>query len=144
MLSRNQIAEIYARYRGPVWRYIRCLTGSTDLAEDLCQEVFLRVVTGSSRYEDRGFERAWLFQITRNVVAEHWRKFESGGAAETRGSGRAAPMAGDARTVLLRDRQSHLLDVVAAEPTNPTRCSHVSVSTLLDVASFSITDGPAV
>jgi hypothetical protein len=41
-------------------------------------------------------------------------------------SGRAAPLAGDVRTVFLRDGQSHLLDVVAAEPTNPTRCSHVS------------------
>jgi DNA-directed RNA polymerase specialized sigma24 family protein len=57
MLSRDQIAEIYARYRGPVWRYVRRPTGSTDLAEDLCQEAFLRLVTGSSRYEDRSWER---------------------------------------------------------------------------------------
>jgi RNA polymerase sigma-70 factor (ECF subfamily) len=71
MLLRERATAIYVRHRMPVWRYLHRLTGSRDQAEDLCQEVFLRVVAGLERYEERGWERAWVFQIARRVLAEH-------------------------------------------------------------------------
>jgi len=53
---------------------VRSATGSADLADELTQEVFLRVVRSGARYEPRGTERAWLFSIARNLVADHFRR----------------------------------------------------------------------
>jgi len=46
---------------------------STVDAEDLTQEVFLRVVRSLSGYEERQSERAWVFRIARNVRHDFWR-----------------------------------------------------------------------
>jgi RNA polymerase sigma-70 factor (ECF subfamily) len=42
-------------------------------AEDLTQEVFVRVLRGLDSYEERQLERAWVFRIARNVWLDHWR-----------------------------------------------------------------------
>jgi RNA polymerase sigma-70 factor (ECF subfamily) len=57
-----------------VRQYLRALTGSAELAEDLAQDVFVRVVRGADRYEPRERERAWLFRIARNAALDHRRR----------------------------------------------------------------------
>jgi RNA polymerase sigma-70 factor (ECF subfamily) len=42
-------------------------------AEDLTQEVFLRVVKAIPAYQERNLERAWVFRIARNVRLDEWR-----------------------------------------------------------------------
>jgi RNA polymerase sigma-70 factor, ECF subfamily len=45
-----------------------------DTVEDMVQDVFLRAWAAMRRgYGSRGEERAWLFQIARSVVIDHWR-----------------------------------------------------------------------
>jgi len=70
----DQAAGFFHRHRTRVFRYIRRAVGSTDLAEDLSQEVFLRVVRGMPSYEDRQLETSWVFRIVRRVLADHWRQ----------------------------------------------------------------------
>jgi RNA polymerase sigma-70 factor (ECF subfamily) len=48
--------------------------GRADLAEDLTQEVFLRVVRVADGFEARGRDRAWLFTIARHVLIDHARQ----------------------------------------------------------------------
>jgi RNA polymerase sigma-70 factor (ECF subfamily) len=67
-------AEVFERHRAALRRYVRSATGSGDLAEELTQEVFLRVVRSGASYEPRGTERAWLFSIARNLVVDHFRR----------------------------------------------------------------------
>jgi RNA polymerase sigma-70 factor, ECF subfamily len=67
-------AALFEKYRQPLRRYFRFATGSADLAEDLTQDVFVRVVRGVDRYEPRERERAWLFRIARNLVTDHARR----------------------------------------------------------------------
>lgn len=50
------------------------MCGRTDVAEDLTQEVFLRVVRHQDRYEPRDSERGWLFRIARNLLADRGRR----------------------------------------------------------------------
>jgi RNA polymerase sigma-70 factor, ECF subfamily len=67
-------AGFFDRHHVRVFRYLRRAVGSTDVAEDLSQEVFLRVVRGLPSYEHRQQETAWVFRIVRNVLADHWRR----------------------------------------------------------------------
>lgn len=66
-------ARLFERHHLVVFRFLRRMTGSLSLAEDLTQEVFLRVVRGIDSYEERSRETSWIFRIARNVLADRHR-----------------------------------------------------------------------
>lgn len=72
--SADLAAALYERHGRSVRQYLRALTGSVDVAEDLAQDVFLRVVRHAHGYEPRERERAWLFRIARNAALDHHRR----------------------------------------------------------------------
>lgn len=65
--------ELFDRHHLAVFRYFRRLVGERQQAEDLAQEVFLRVIRGSETYRDQERETAWIFTIARNVFRDHKR-----------------------------------------------------------------------
>ena len=67
-------AGLFERHGRSLRQYLRALTGSVELAEDLAQDVFVRVVRSADRYEPRERERAWLFRIARNAALDHRRR----------------------------------------------------------------------
>src|SRR4051812_40608781 len=52
------------------------MVGDRSLAEDLTQEVFLRVYQGLPRFSLRSKFTTWLFQVTKNRVLDELRAFE--------------------------------------------------------------------
>jgi RNA polymerase sigma-70 factor, ECF subfamily len=67
---------IVRTYETPVHNYILRLTGDRSLAEDLTQEVFVRVMHGLPRFSLRCKFSTWLFQITKNRVLDELRARE--------------------------------------------------------------------
>jgi RNA polymerase sigma-70 factor (ECF subfamily) len=67
---------ILRMYEQPVFNYILRLTGDRSLAEDLTQEVFLRVYQGLPRFSLRSRFTTWLFQVTKNRVLDELRALE--------------------------------------------------------------------
>jgi RNA polymerase sigma-70 factor (ECF subfamily) len=63
-------------YRVPVFNYVLRLTGDRANAEDLTQEVFLRVYQGLPRFSGRCTFTTWLFQVTKNRVLDEFRMRE--------------------------------------------------------------------
>ena len=64
-------------YETPVYNYVLRLTnGDRTLAEDLTQEVFLRVFQGLPRFSMRCKFTTWLFQVTKNRVLDELRARE--------------------------------------------------------------------
>ncbi len=57
-----------------LYGFVSRLSGSRRNAEELVQEVFLRVVSSIASYQHQGRFDAWLFQIARHVVLDAWRK----------------------------------------------------------------------
>ena len=73
--DRHALAEIYAAHQPVLFRFIVSRTGDFNKAEDLCSEVFLRMLEGISSYEDRGFPfSAWLFRIARDRIVDDRRR----------------------------------------------------------------------
>jgi RNA polymerase sigma-70 factor (ECF subfamily) len=62
--------RVFEQHGTVVHRYFKRLTGDPAAAQDLTQEVFLRVVRGGDRYQHRDRERAWVFRIARNVLLD--------------------------------------------------------------------------
>jgi RNA polymerase sigma-70 factor (ECF subfamily) len=67
---------ILRTYETPVYNYVLRLVGDRALAEDLTQEVFLRVVQGLPRFSLRCQFTTWLFQVTKNRVLDELRAVE--------------------------------------------------------------------
>ena len=67
---------IVRTYEVPVFNYVLRLVGDRSLAEDLTQEVFLRVFQGLSSFSLRSRFTTWLFQVTKNRVLDELRAHE--------------------------------------------------------------------
>lgn len=67
--------EIYTRYVGRVYKYLRARTGNEENAADLTQQVFLQALNALPKYQERGLPlAAWLFRISRNVANDAHRR----------------------------------------------------------------------
>jgi RNA polymerase sigma-70 factor (ECF subfamily) len=67
---------IVRAYEVPVFNYILRLVGNRAQAEDLTQEVFLRVFQGLPKFSLRSKFTTWLFQVTKNRVLDELRASE--------------------------------------------------------------------
>ena len=67
---------IVRAYETPVFNYVFRLVGERSLAEDLTQEVFLRVFQGLPNFSLRCRFTTWLFQVTKNRVLDELRANE--------------------------------------------------------------------
>lgn len=63
----------FDRHRGAVREYARSVVCEAAAADDLVQEVFLRVWTRAEQFADRGEPRAWLLRITLNLALNRLR-----------------------------------------------------------------------
>lgn len=68
----HNFGPLYERYFPRIYAYCLRRTGRPEVAEDLTSAVFTRALAGLAGYRG-GSVGAWLFQITHNVVANHWR-----------------------------------------------------------------------
>lgn len=66
--------DLIARWHSPLWQYIRRMTGRDDEAQDILQDVWLRVIRGIARMRDGSRLRGWLFGITRRVLMDRLRR----------------------------------------------------------------------
>ena len=67
---------IVRAYERPVYNYVLRLVGDRALAEDLTQEVFLRVYQGLPGFSLRSRFTTWMFQVTKNRVLDELRSIE--------------------------------------------------------------------
>jgi len=61
------------RYRQALFSWFIGMTGSRSDAEDLFQEVWIRIIRNSDRFKNVSF-RAWMWQIARNLLIDFRRK----------------------------------------------------------------------
>lgn len=65
--------ELFDRHHLTVFRYLRRVTGDKELAEDLTQETFVRVIRGLETYDPRDRDLAWLLRIAKRLLMDHQR-----------------------------------------------------------------------
>jgi len=65
---------LLTRHRKPVFNFILRFVGSRELAEDLLQETFLRVIKGAENYKRKAKFTTWLYTIARNLCVDQSRR----------------------------------------------------------------------
>ena len=66
--------ELIERYQHRLLRYLLFLTGKREVAEDLFQETWMRVLLRGGQYNGKARFDTWLFTIARNLVIDLSRK----------------------------------------------------------------------
>jgi RNA polymerase sigma-70 factor (ECF subfamily) len=70
--------QLYDRYAGQIYRFVRARVHDDGLAEDLTAEVFLNALRHIKRYCDQGRPfSCWLYRIAANAIASHYRNQRS-------------------------------------------------------------------
>ena len=82
---------LYGRWRRPVYRFLVRQCASAGIADELYQDVWLRVVNARRRYTVVARFSTWLFRIAHNRLIDHWR-------AESRKPVAEMPVADDCAT----------------------------------------------
>jgi len=67
----GRLEVLFDRHQPALMRYFNYLTGNRTLSEDLAQDAFVRVLKYRHTYQPGANFRAWLYQIGRNVYADH-------------------------------------------------------------------------
>jgi len=65
---------LYSRHRGALYRYLMRQARDGEIANDLFQEVWSRVIVNRSRYEPRAKFRTFLFTLAHNCFIDHCRR----------------------------------------------------------------------
>ncbi|MDW7679009.1 MAG: RNA polymerase sigma factor [bacterium] len=66
--------QLVEKYKLPIINFCLRFSGNKDDAEDLAQDVFVRVFQAAERYEDRAKFSTWLYRIAVNLCLNHQRR----------------------------------------------------------------------
>jgi len=72
--DREAFAELVRRYQRPVYNFVIRQVRHPGTAEDVTQEVFVRVVQNAAEFKHEARFTTWLYTIARNLCIDHLRK----------------------------------------------------------------------
>ncbi|AKC85480.1 RNA polymerase sigma factor [Pseudoxanthomonas suwonensis] len=64
---------LYARHRGPLFRFLLGQLRDRPLAEEVYQDVWQRVITAREGWRPEAAFSTWLYRIAHNRLNDHWR-----------------------------------------------------------------------
>src|SRR5260221_10697642 len=67
---------LYARHKGGLFRYVLRGVKIRAVAEELYQEIWIRVIEARERYAPSARFTTWLYTIAHNRLVDHWRRRE--------------------------------------------------------------------
>jgi RNA polymerase sigma factor (sigma-70 family) len=68
-----KLGILFERYHRPLFDFLARMTGNAAAAEDLVQDVFVRVLKYRATWRDEGRFETWLFRIARNARADYFK-----------------------------------------------------------------------
>jgi RNA polymerase sigma-70 factor (ECF subfamily) len=70
------IIELIKRYKSKVYTYILLNVKERELAEDIFQETFIKVIKSlrKGRYMEKGIFLSWVVRISHNLIIDHYRR----------------------------------------------------------------------
>jgi RNA polymerase sigma factor (sigma-70 family) len=68
-----KLGLLFERYHAGLFDFLSRMTGDRTSAEDLVQDIFVRVLKYRATYRDDGSFETWLFRIARNARADYFR-----------------------------------------------------------------------
>ena len=73
----QQATLLFERYHKRIFNFLARMTMDRDLAEDLTQNVFLRIIKYRTSYRDGNRFQSWIYQVARNVFSDHYQSHKN-------------------------------------------------------------------
>ena len=73
----QQASLLFDRYHRRLFNFLARMTPDREAAEDLTQNVFLRMLKYRNSYREGAKFQSWIFQVARNVFADHYQEVKS-------------------------------------------------------------------
>ncbi len=114
LMTRYQQGQVHAfdillsRHKTPVYNFLYRSVKDKAIAEDMLQEVFLRIVKSAQRYKQKAKFTTWMYTIARNLCIDRSRRMKHRRAASLE-----APLYGS--------EKRNLHDKLASEKPGPDR-----------------------
>lgn len=70
----DKASELFERYHRQLYGFLLKMSRDQEVARDLVQNVFYRLIKYRHTYSEVNPFRAWIYQIARNAFADHLRK----------------------------------------------------------------------
>lgn len=70
----SKLGLLFERYHAALFDFLSRTTGDRAAAEDLVQDVFVRILKYRQTYRDQSCFETWMFRIARNSRTDHFRK----------------------------------------------------------------------
>ena len=113
--------EILKRHRHGVFNFILRFLGNRETAEEVFQEVFIKIHKAADRYLPNGKFSTWLYTITRNQCVDTFRRLKLRETMSLDGSG--------------REEETKLVDTIASDTVAPDILSSAhEIQTVLELA----------
>lgn len=71
---REIFQRFYDRYHQDLFQFLFYMVKNREQAEDLVQEVYIKLLQSYTRFEGRSSEKTWLFSIARHAAIDWFRK----------------------------------------------------------------------
>jgi RNA polymerase sigma factor (sigma-70 family) len=68
----QQATLLFERYNKRIFNFLARMTMDRSLAEDLTQNVFLRIIKYRTSYREGNRFQSWIYQVARNVFSDHY------------------------------------------------------------------------
>jgi len=68
-----KLGLLFERHHAPLYDFLARMTGNTAAAEDLVQDVFVRVLKYRETWRDEGRFETWLYRIARNARVDYFK-----------------------------------------------------------------------
>jgi RNA polymerase sigma factor (sigma-70 family) len=65
---------LYGRHRARLYRFVLRSVKERGMAEELFQDIWMRVIVARSRYVPKAKFTTWLYSIAHNRLIDHWRQ----------------------------------------------------------------------
>jgi len=72
------LQRIYDAHAAQIYRFIYHKVGNREDAEDLTAQVFIKATQSLNTRQDEQSQIAWLYQVARTTIADHWRLYYKG------------------------------------------------------------------
>jgi RNA polymerase sigma-70 factor (ECF subfamily) len=105
---------LFRRWSPRLGRFLLQATGSRDIAEDLLQDAFLRILRAAPGFEPRGSVGAWMYRICANLAYSYWRRRKASPFSELRDPDAPPEPAASIDIARDRERQAFERDARAA------------------------------
>ncbi|WP_280771320.1 RNA polymerase sigma factor SigX [Salipaludibacillus daqingensis] len=71
---REEFERLYNTYHHQLFQYLFYLVRSREVAEELVQEVYIKVLDSFNTFEGRSSEKTWLYSVAKHVAIDWIRK----------------------------------------------------------------------